>query len=255
MKLNIVHSILLVLLFFVYSSPLIFINYVLFDNSLDEDIITGISMILSIGLIIITLNYVNRAKIKFNLKVLDYRLLIFLAFILILSDIAITNPGILLIETFIDNGDSINTNESYSYLLAAILIAPIVEEVLFRGIILKGLLENAKYSPNKGILISAILFSIIHFNFIQIFSSLSIGLLLGYYFYKTRSLTGAVLLHFIANMSILLCSYVNKTLGNSKITSISDIYGNYSIYIIGVPLVVVVFLIFKLVKNQRNIYD
>lgn len=45
---------------------------------------------------------------------------------------------------------------------SAVLLAPVLEEMLFRGIMLDGLLK--RYSPTKAIVWSAVLFGIVHLN-------------------------------------------------------------------------------------------
>ena len=46
--------------------------------------------------------------------------------------------------------------------IAIVIAAPVLEELIFRGIILNGLLK--RYSPLKSVLISSILFGVVHLN-------------------------------------------------------------------------------------------
>ncbi|MBU4011625.1 MAG: CPBP family intramembrane metalloprotease, partial [Proteobacteria bacterium] len=59
-----------------------------------------------------------------------------------------------------------------------VITAPIIEEILFRGIILEGFLS--RYSPRKAILISAFIFSIVHLNPLHFFDIILVGIILGY---------------------------------------------------------------------------
>ncbi len=80
----------------------------------------------------------------------------------------------------------------------AIGIAPaILEEVLFRGIVLKGMLKN--YSPTKAILWSSFFFAIFHLNPWQAVPAFLIGIFIGWIYYRTRSLLPGMLLHGINN--------------------------------------------------------
>ena len=91
----------------------------------------------------------------------------------------------------------------YLLMLEITLIGPIIEEILFRGIILNGLLK--KYSPAKAILFSSLLFSLIHGNLPQMFNALFFGILLGLIYIKTKSLYAVIFTHIIANtLSIIL---------------------------------------------------
>lgn len=77
-------------------------------------------------------------------------------------------------------------------------IAPaILEEVLFRGIVLKGMLKN--YSPAKAILWSAAFFGIFHLNPWQAVPAFIIGIFIGWIYYRTRSLLPGMLLHGLNN--------------------------------------------------------
>ena len=87
------------------------------------------------------------------------------------------------------------------------LLAPVFEELLFRGIILQGFLHH--YSYPKAILSSAVLFAAFHLNPIQFFPALGTGLILAWLFVRTRSLWPCMLVHALTNsivwiMSVLL---------------------------------------------------
>lgn len=85
----------------------------------------------------------------------------------------------------------------------SIAILPgILEELLFRGIILDGFLKN--YKPGKAIFISALFFGCFHLNPWQFIGAFAGGLLLGWTYWKTRSLLLCMLMHAINNLSALL---------------------------------------------------
>lgn len=82
------------------------------------------------------------------------------------------------------------------------VIAPIVEEALFRGIIMYGLMRN--YKPAYAIFVSALLFSLFHLNPWQMTYTFFLGLFLGWLMVKTRSLPLVILGHSINNLIVLL---------------------------------------------------
>ncbi len=75
--------------------------------------------------------------------------------------------------------------------------APVLEETLFRGVILKSLLK--KHQPWKAILYSAIAFGIFHLNPWQFLYATVVGIYLGYIYWKTKSLFYPILIHFMLN--------------------------------------------------------
>lgn len=85
----------------------------------------------------------------------------------------------------------------WASVLALVIVAPLTEEFLFRGLILRGLLGN--YSVRKAIVASALLFALIHFNPWQFISAAVAGLVLGWWFVETRSLVPCLFGHALHN--------------------------------------------------------
>jgi membrane protease YdiL (CAAX protease family) len=79
------------------------------------------------------------------------------------------------------------------------IIAPLMEEMLFRGIFLRGFLHQ--YSMPNAILYSAILFAGAHLNIYQIPSAFLYGCLLGWIYVKTRSLWPGIVCHGMINIT------------------------------------------------------
>ena len=82
--------------------------------------------------------------------------------------------------------------------LSVVVAAPICEEVLCRGIILEGLLRN-KLKPTDAILWSSLIFAALHLNPWQGVSAFALGCLMGWAYYKTRSLWSSIFIHFVNN--------------------------------------------------------
>lgn len=78
------------------------------------------------------------------------------------------------------------------------IIAPIFEEMLFRGAIEGHLLKKWK-NPRYAILVSALIFGIVHLNPAQILFAFLFGLILGDIYFRTKSLSAVIILHFINN--------------------------------------------------------
>ncbi len=90
-----------------------------------------------------------------------------------------------------------------SFLLTAIF-APIFEEWLCRGMVLRGLLTRMK--PGWAIVVSALFFALIHMNPWQALNAFGIGLVMGYVYYKTGSLWLTMLIHFVNNGTAVVLS-------------------------------------------------
>ncbi len=90
-------------------------------------------------------------------------------------------------------------------IFSAFIIAPIVEEIVFRGFIMQGLMKYI--SPLSAILITSIVFSILHFEFLSIIPIFIIGSMLGWIYYKQKSLWGALMFHAINNGFALIVEF------------------------------------------------
>ena len=86
------------------------------------------------------------------------------------------------------------------------LLAPLSEEIVMRGAILKELLKSEKLSPWGAIAISALFFSLIHMNPAQMPHAFVIGLLLGWMYWRTGSILPGVAYHW-ANNSVAYVIY------------------------------------------------
>ncbi len=82
-------------------------------------------------------------------------------------------------------------------LLLVVVVAPITEEPLFRGVLLRGFL--LRYSTRRALLLSALVFAAFHANPWQFLPGFVYGLLLGWLFWRTRSLVPCLLGHAIVN--------------------------------------------------------
>ena len=123
-------------------------------------------------------------------------------------------------------------NDTWIFLLNILIITPICEELYFRGFIYNYIKENfTKTSPllasrevacyvqlsrrwlnlvsdkNKmiyPIFISAIIFSIYHLNPTTMLVAFVAGILLGYLYYRTKSLKLCIIIHSVYNLCVVL---------------------------------------------------
>ena len=83
-------------------------------------------------------------------------------------------------------------------ILSITIMAPLVEELLFRGAI-QGYMHQKGMKPLHAILIASAIFGIVHMNPIQIPFAFAIGLIFGWLYYRTGSLVPGIVGHFINN--------------------------------------------------------
>ena len=87
------------------------------------------------------------------------------------------------------------------------ILSPIVEEMLFRGLVLNRLEEVG--STNHAIFMSAILFGCYHGNLLQMIYASFLGMLMGYVYTRYRTLLAPILVHVGANIVSVIGSETN----------------------------------------------
>ncbi|MDX9883034.1 MAG: CPBP family intramembrane glutamic endopeptidase [Prolixibacteraceae bacterium] len=90
----------------------------------------------------------------------------------------------------------------YGAILKVVIIAPVIEELIFRGIIMHGLMRN--YPKLVAIFFSGLLFALFHLNPWQFPATFLLGLLLGWIMIRTRNIFACILGHAINNGLVLL---------------------------------------------------
>ena len=96
----------------------------------------------------------------------------------------------------------------WSSFLVVAIFAPIFEEWLCRGMVLRGLLTKMK--PGWAIVVSALFFAVIHANPWQALNAFLIGLMMGYVYYKTGSLILTMVIHFVNNGTSVILSNIER---------------------------------------------
>lgn len=91
---------------------------------------------------------------------------------------------------------------SFPSIVAACLLAPVLEEMLFRGIVLRSFLYQS--SRWQAILGSAVLFGFAHLNIYQFTAATILGTLLGWLYERTRSLIPCIFLHSVYNTALMI---------------------------------------------------
>lgn len=111
---------------------------------------------------------------------------------------------------------------SLFYVLLIVAVVPAIgEELLFRGVLQKIVIQWTK-NAHLGIWITAILFSAMHMQFYGFFPRLLLGLIFGYLFLWSKSLWLPILGHFINNGSVVILSYLYPEMMKNTEVAIFD---------------------------------
>lgn len=84
--------------------------------------------------------------------------------------------------------------------VAAAVLAPVGEEIFFRGLVLRGLAR--RYGPTLALLVSSVLFGILHVHPYRMLLATLLGLHLGWWFLRTRNLLPCFLAHGAVNFTV-----------------------------------------------------
>ncbi|MCX7827406.1 MAG: CPBP family intramembrane metalloprotease, partial [Verrucomicrobiae bacterium] len=85
--------------------------------------------------------------------------------------------------------------------LTMVVVAPVTEELLMRGLIFRGLLN--RYNAVTAALVSALLFALLHLNPWQFISAAALGVLFAWWFWETRSLVPCLAGHALTNAMVV----------------------------------------------------
>jgi membrane protease YdiL (CAAX protease family) len=92
------------------------------------------------------------------------------------------------------------------FFITASVMAPIFEEIMFRGFLLPSL---TRYIPVWGsILLSAFLFAIAHLSLSEVLPLMTLGIILGFVYVKSKNLLAPMLLHSLWNSGTLLSLFI-----------------------------------------------
>ena len=93
--------------------------------------------------------------------------------------------------------------------LNACIFGPIMEEICFRGLVLEGLLKT-RCRPWLAILISALLFALLHGLGANFVTAMLFGILVGWLYWRTGSIIPGIIIH-ITNNSLTAIDISNQT--------------------------------------------
>ena len=133
--------------------------------------------------------------------------------------------------------------------LAVCIAAPVLEEIVCRGYMMRGMLQYMK--PWQAIAISAFLFAAIHGNLAQGVTAFILGILLGWIYYRTGSLLMSMMIHFAVNTSSTMVALFASMPEDASLQSImGNTHPEWDYYLLlGFCAVLLVAIVWILHKN------
>lgn len=124
------------------------------------------------------------------------------------------------------------------------IIAPVLEEIVFRGIIMQSL---RRFGDKFALFMSALIFGLIHLNFIQSPSAFLMGLIIGYFVLRTNSLRVGIAMHCANNLMSLITSII--------IDRTNIVYGGlFANIMLGIYLFAGIISFLLITKRYKNIF-
>lgn len=133
--------------------------------------------------------------------------------------------------------------------LSVVVCAPLLEEILFRGLVFESCRE--RFGSGAAVLISALMFGIIHGVAVQIINAFVVGLIFGYIYLRTHSLLSVIILHAINNG----IAYISLAFfGDAAQTTLHELVAADWLYwaIYAISSLVLVYALARLVLTLRN---
>lgn len=229
------------LIYFLFQFILIFLlSYYYVSNGNDVNLFNDylstkqiyVALIVAIIFIPLLINDYKKYKKQINTKINYFYLIILGVILSLMYNVFAYYLNFALKTSLFDN----NSNVAITLLSTGIL-GPIIEELMFRGIIYNEL--KSKYSNMKSILITTIFFAIIHINIIQILYALIIGFILIFVYEKYNNIKAPIILHMASNITTTL--FLLLLIKNNLII-------NYGIFIFSLILLIILKKYTKLFK-------
>lgn len=185
------------------------------------------------------------AAIQFAATVLGYMILLYV-FLIFEESIQAFFQSFLIGEEL----TTISPIVYFVFFLNVCILAPLSEELFFRGILLRRFM--IKWSPQKSIIVSSILFGIIHFSPVTVVFAFLLGCILGYTYLKTKSIVVPMLIHSFSNFLACIQFYISNQM-TSKSLLLTTEGAQQWLQISAVAFIIlVIFIVFMIVKYYKN---
>jgi uncharacterized protein len=137
--------------------------------------------------------------------------------------------------------------------LTLVVAAPVLEELIYRGIIQDGLMQRLR--PVGAILLTSLLFGLIHFNPWQFTTAFILGLFIGWIYYYTRDILLAIGVHLFNNLFVVVAMWSTGQLVEDRTHTVLDTFAGHvqTILLIIISITVLVLTVVYLQHRFRNL--
>lgn len=146
-------------------------------------------------------------------------------------------------QTYVTKSGSTLFDIAYT-VVAFVIIPALVEEFIFRGIVLS---EYASYGKFTAIVMSSVMFGMLHFNLKQLLTYVFCGVVVSYAVYVTQSLWAGILLHVFNNLYAVFFE--------SKLWDMLKKPNSIVFFIFVVTALLALFLIFSFNSAENILYN
>ncbi len=183
-------------------------DQVAFSNQLLEVVLSKVTLIsllsnllcfavIALVFLILKKKWYQEVNLKrFSLSYLPYLLLLGIALILMVNFGLELLPRSVL-EAYSEQASMIGDDTSLIGIIAVVIVAPVFEEIFFRGLLLSTLRKGM--STGLAIFLSAVIFGVAHGQILWMAYTFIVGLVFAYVVVKTGSIATSMVLHIVFN--------------------------------------------------------
>ena len=145
----------------------------------------------------------------------------------------------------------VNVSNISGLIINLIMIAGLAafgEELLFRSVLQPFLIKKCR-NAHIGIIVTSIIFSLIHFDIYGFIPRVVLGMLLGYMYFYSRSIWVPMIMHFVNNGTAVVLYYLN----NKGVTNIDvETFGQTELFPLILSIIAMIALFWFVIRNHNK---
>ena len=198
------------------------------------------------------INGVKACNVKFNLNIWQVVIIILIGLVAMYGFSYLTEYLEYLMRLVgykADNFSLLNTSSIPMFFVNIVVVAlmpAICEEFIFRGVILNGLKSTGKV---KMIVLSGLMFSIMHLSLQQSVYQFILGMVLSAIVMITGSIVSSIILHFFNNFFVLFTNLIVQPSGEATVFTPSGVMDHILPFLIAIVAVGLIYLLLCLLKK------
>lgn len=214
------------------------------NTAIDGDFISALCYTLQFAVVILFMVFYGRSRgqsdvlLKFKVRSTTFPLILW-GVVLIFATSIVIEPLLAIFPSGMLEQAYRSMGRGGWTILQLVVLAPLLEEVLFRGLIQGALVK--RYRTWVSIIAAAFLFGIVHIIPQQVLNAFVIGIILGYIYYRTESLAAVMIIHALNNA----VSYVLMEIfgAEAALKTMREMVNNDTAYYVVYALCTVIFVL------------